>query len=177
MIKLVDIIKESILKTSFKGKNILYHSTYIDKILNIISNNEIEPKTTQKILTKFTSDDSSYNGVSLTRNANLKFGDIQLMLDGDLIKRDFGKKLIPYDHFSQFGSKVKSNNTRSDYNESEEFLIGALNPISKYLLGIRFMFSKEEIEEFKTEEPEIFSLLKQKTENISIYDINFNEVK
>jgi len=162
MIKLVDIIKESILKTSFKGKNILYHSTYIDKILNIISNNEIEPKTTQKILTKFTS---------------LKFGDIQLMLDGDLIKRDFGKKLIPYDHFSQFGSKVKSNNTRSDYNESEEFLIGALNPISKYLLGIRFMFSKEEIEEFKTEEPEIFSLLKQKTENISIYDINFNEVK
>jgi len=177
MIKLINLLKESILKSPFKGKNILYHSTSIDRILKIITNNEIEPKTTQKILTKFNNDSKTYNGVSLTRNVNLKFGDVQLILDGDAIKRDFGKKLIPYDHFSQFGSKTKADSNRSDYNESEEFLIGALKPISKYLLGIRFMFPKEEIEEFKTEEPEIFSSLKEKTKNIPIYDLDFNELK
>ena len=177
MIKLVDLLIESILKSPFKGKNILYHSTSIDRILKIITNNEIEPKTTQKILTKFTNDSKTYNGVSLTRNVNLKFGDVQLILDGNAIKRDFGKKLIPYDYFSQFGSKTKADSNRNHYNESEEFLIGALKPISKYIKGIRFMFPEEEIEEFKTDEPEIFSSLKEKTQNIPIYDLNFTELK
>ena len=48
------LLRESILKSQFKGRNILYHSTFIDKVLKIITDNKIEPRTTQKILTKFT---------------------------------------------------------------------------------------------------------------------------
>lgn len=170
-------LDESILKSPFKGRNVLYHSTFIDRVLTIISNDKIEPKTTQKIVTKFNNESKDYNGVSLTRNVNLNFGDIQLILDGDLIKRDFGKRLVPHDYFAQFGGKTKADNSRSDYNESEEFLIGVLAPISKYLLGIRFTPSSGTIEDFKIDEPEIFSSLKEKIGNIPFYDSNFNQIQ
>lgn len=172
------LLRESILKSPFKGRNILYHSTFIDKVLKIIGDDKIEPKTTQKILTKFNGESKDYNGVSLTRNVNLIFSDIQLILDGDAIKRDFGKRLVPHDYFAQFGTKTKSDNTRSDYNESEEFFIGALVPISKYLLGIRFTpASGTTIEDFKIDEPEIFSLFKEKIGNTPFYDKDFNRIQ
>lgn len=171
------LLRESILKSPFKGRNILYHSTFIDRILNIITDNKIEPKTSQKILTKFNDEGKTYNGISLTRNVNLIFSDIQLILDGDAIKRDFGKRLVPHDYFAQFGSKTKADNARSDYNESEEFFIGALGPISKYLLGIRFTPSNGTIEEFKMSEPEIYSSFKEKIGNIPFYDREFNQIQ
>jgi hypothetical protein len=170
------LLRESILKSQFKGRNILYHSTFIDKVLKIITDNKIEPRTTQKILTKFNGESREFNGVSLTRNINLNFSDIQLILDGDAIKRDFGKRLVPHDYFAQFGTKTKSDSTRSDWNESEEFFIGTLEPISKYLLGIRFTTSSGTIEDFKISEPEIFYQFKEKIGNIPFYDSNFNQI-
>ncbi len=170
-------LTESILKSPFKSKNILYHSTFIDRVMDIISNNKIEPKTTQKILTKFNDEGKIYNGVSLTRNGNLIFSDIQLILDGDAIKRDFGKRLIPHDYFAQFGAKSKADNTRSDYNESEEFFIGVLEPLSKYLLGVRFTAPSGTIEDLKTDEPELFSQFKEKIGNVPFYDYNFNQIR
>ena len=172
------LLRESILKSPFKGRNILYHSTFIDKVLKIIGDGKIEPKTTQKILTKFNGESKDYNGVSLTRNVNLIFSDIQLILDGDAIKRDFGKRLVPHDYFAQFGSKTKADTSRSDYNESEEFFIGTLEPISKYLLGVRFTpASGTTIEDFKIDEPELFSLFKEKLGNIPFYDSNFTQIQ
>ena len=170
-------LTESILNSPFKGRNLLYHSTFISRVMEIITNNKIEAKTTQKILTKFNDESKSYNGVSLTRNVNLIFSDIQLILDGDAIKRDFGKRVIPHDYFAQFGTKTKADNSRSDYNESEEFFIGTLEPISKYLLGIRFTPSSGTIEDFKTGEPELFSEFKEKIGDIPFYDYNFNQIK
>lgn len=170
------LLRESILKSPFKGRNILYHSTFIDKLLNILTDNEIKPKTTQKILTKFNGDSKYYNGVSLTRNVNLVFNDVQLILDGDAIKRDFGKRLVPHDYFAQFGSKTKSDTSRSDYNESEEFFIGTLESISKYLLGIRFALSKETIEDFKMSEPDFFSTFKEKVGDIPLYNKDFERI-
>jgi hypothetical protein len=41
------LLRESILKSQFKGRNILYHSTFIDKVLKIITDNKIEPRTYQ----------------------------------------------------------------------------------------------------------------------------------
>ena len=171
------LLRESILKSPFKGRNVLYHSTFIDRVLKILTDNKIEPKTTQKIQTKFNDEGKVYNGVSLTRNVNLVFSDIQLILDGDLIKRDFGKRLVPHDYYAQFGTKTKADNSRSDWNESEEFFIGTLEPISKYLLGVRFTSASGTIEGFKMEEPEIFSSLKEKLGNTPFYDSDFNQIQ
>lgn len=170
-------LTESILKSPFKGRNILYHSTFIDRILKIITGNKIEPKTTQKIVTKFNSDGKAYKGISLTRNVNLVFSDIQLILDGDLIKRDFGKRLVPHDYYS-YENKTKDNQNRTTFYENEEFLVGVLEPLSKYLLGIRFTPSSgTTIEEFKMDEPEFYSLFKEKIGNIPFYDNDFNQIK
>lgn len=162
-------LSEQILKSPFKGKNILYHSTkgtFFDQILN---SNQIKASTTQKIKTKLNNNNinnngyQQYNGVSLSRDNNFTFGDFQLILDGDLMKRDYGNKLIPFDFYHERGSK---SSNRHGKNESEEFLVGHLNNVKKYLLGIRYrrdIFDVEYLEH-----------LKNRVGNIPLYDKDFN---
>ena len=167
---------ESKLKTNLKGKNILYHTTNIDSAINILNQNTILGSTKQEINTsKF---DDFFNGISFSRNSEFKWNDIQFILDGDLIKRNFGKKLLPLDFikgvYKKFSLKRNLSTQNSSYGkfrkdsngnyfdlakdefendithssnyisaplppQSEEFLIGELDQLRNYLLGIRIM--------------------------------------
>jgi len=165
----------------FRGRNLIYHSSHIDAVMNMLSINKIEARTTQTIKTKFNKEDRKYTGVSFTRNKDVVFGDAQLILDGDLIKRDYGNKLIPYDYY---GGKApsKSSVTRNNYVESEEFLIGPLNGLSKYILGIRDSTDNSKIgsnmiEYLKTHEPDIFNEFKASIGDIPFFDNKFNRIE
>ena len=175
-------LDESILKSPFKGKNILYHSSTISGCINILTDNKIYAATKQTISTKLNPNNPNYNdnsknysGVSLTRDNRLNFNDVQFILDGELIKRDFGKRLVPHDFFKSYGDKGKANNYRTDAYESEEFLIGALEPLSNYLLAIRFT-SLNTLNEFRENDPEGYDMLKEIIANITTYGEDFTQI-
>jgi len=135
------------------GPNILYHATSVDNLYEILEDNQIKPKTGHPITHtggpirskhwKFRREDISsngyLNGVSLTRNIIFarawKSDGVVLVLNGDLIKQNF--RIIPV---SFFGGK------REVANESEEFVIGSIKPLSKYL--IRIEVSQKTIEQY-----------------------------
>lgn len=136
-------IFEYIMKTDLKGKNLLYHSTPFQSAIEILKTNTIYGSTGQDIKTKFSSFNQNYSdasktygGVSLTRNWKFEFGSIQFILNADLLKRDYGKKIVPFDYFSKEGHKSTRQLSKD---ESEEFLLGDLERLSKYLLGIRIV--------------------------------------
>jgi hypothetical protein len=178
-----ELLGESILKSPFKGRNVLYHSSGFGQGIDILTDNRINAATKQTISTKlnpsnpnYNVDSKNYNGVSLTRDNRLNFNNMEFILDGDLIKRNFGNKLVPHDFYKPYGNKTKANNNRSDAYESEEFLIGDLKPLSKYLIAIRFTPRYETLEEFRTNDPEGYDLLKKTIGNIPTYDENFNQI-
>ncbi len=176
------LLRESILKSPFKGRYILYHSTQIDKGISILNDDKILGASKQTIKTSlnpsnpnYNQNSKNYNGVSLTRNISIRFSDMQFILDGNLIKNDYGKKLVPHDYFKQY--KGKSDPNRSDIYESEEFLIGNIEPLSKYLLGIRFVSVYQKLNDFIIDDPEGYEILKQSVGDIPIYDENFKLFK
>ena len=176
-------LDESILKSPFKGRNILYHSSGFGQGIGILTDNRIYAATRQTISTKLNPSNPNYNensknysGVSLTRDNSLNFNDMQFILNGDLIKRDFGNRLVPHDFYKSYGDKTKANTNRTDAYESEEFLIGALEPLSKYLLAIRFIPTYGTLEEFRNNDPEGYDLLKETIGDIPTYDENFNQI-
>lgn len=169
-------LNESKIKSSLKGKNILYHNIRIGDFKSIINNNELKPNTKQEINTR--GKGGEVYGVSLTRDSEFIWASqLQLILDGDLIKRDYGKKLTPLDYLK--GAVPKHNKKRgvyhdhqwsdtisakhvgdklvdvtndvhfNDYEEgerykvapnqyqAEEFLIGGLKNLNKYLIAVR----------------------------------------
>lgn len=164
-------LEESTFKSELKGRNLLFHNVNNYNVLfDILKRNSIEDRTKQEIITS--GGKGEVTGVSLTRDSEFYWGDFQFILDGDLIKRDFGKKLRPFDFIK--GVKPKSHPSRNhwssgkipkkykkndkgfydevgDYEEvvgnhliapsnpqSEEFLIGPIKNLNKYLLGVRF---------------------------------------
>ena len=111
---------------------VLSHGTGPDEAVQIIFQNvllghtahmaQAHVKARAKHIDKF---DDIY-GVSLTRDVNFArkwtSGEgVVLQFDGNLLKRDF--RIIPFDFYQ---------NRR----ESEEFLIGNLKPVNRYLVGI-----------------------------------------
>lgn len=186
------LLRESFLNTPFKGRNMLFHSTLIDSLVNILTTNEIQAKTKQIINTRLNQnvnksydiESKEYRGVSFTRNQNYNYGDVKLILDGDLIKRDYGKNLAPHD-WSRAGasgetSRPKSSPERDNgFNnyEFEEFLVGPLKNVKKYILGIQLIKdTNSTISWLRDEEPELYKSFLDVTINIPIYDINFKPV-
>ena len=144
----LSLLKESILRTNLKGKNVLCHSTPIDKFLGILIDNKIKGLSRQSINHKYSKDNPNYNekqnrffGSCFTRDSELWFNDIQFMLDGDLMKRDFGGDLMPFDFHSDENIH-KADPKRLTY-EKEEFLLGDLYPLDKYLVGMRVVIESE----------------------------------
>jgi len=144
----LSLLKESILRTNLKGKNVLYHSAPIHKFLGILVDNKIKGLSRQTIKHKYSKDNPNYNekqnkffGSCFTRDSELWFNDIQFMLDGDLMKRDFGRDLMPFDFHSDENIH-KADPKRYSY-EKEEFLLGDLYPLDKYLVGIRVVIESE----------------------------------
>ena len=58
------LLNESILRSDFKGKNLLYHSTTIGRGIDILNDNKIYGASKQKILTKLNPNNSNYNNNS-----------------------------------------------------------------------------------------------------------------
>lgn len=173
------LLRENLFKSPFKGQNILFHSTQYDRAINILNDNEIFAATKQTIKTKlnktnpnYNENSKNYNGVSLTRDSKLQFGDVQFILDGDLIKRDYGNKLVPFDFFSSYLNKSSLNRS-----ESEEFLIGPLKNIKKYLLGIRIIRVYQSLRSFYEEDREGYYIFKESIGRIPLFDEKFNEIE
>ena len=179
------LIMEDFLKTPFKGKNILYHSTRWYSLVDILGSGEIKPKTKQVIKTSLNNDNNKsndYYGVSFTRKQNYNYGEVKLILDGDLIKQDYGKKMMPYDWARVKSDKIgpKSKPERSGFigqSEAEEFLVGPLKNVKKYVLGIQLLRDTDlTINSIRDYEPELYKSFKEVAINIPIYDMNFKQV-
>lgn len=99
--------------------NFLYHSTSYETALKILKNNNINGLTIHQ-----TGVDKIIRGVSLTRDLNFakSWDDCIFVLDKEALISKF--KLLPYNAFKS-AKKYRS--------ESEEFLIGNLSNLSKYL--------------------------------------------
>tara|TARA_R110000782_G_scaffold65140_1_gene132658 strand:+ start:149 stop:790 length:642 start_codon:yes stop_codon:yes gene_type:complete len=180
------LLNENFLNTPFKGKNILYHSTFIDNLINILTTNEIQANTQQTIKTSLNKDtNNQYNGVSFTRDHSYDYNEFKLIFDGDLIKRDYGKNIVPHDwarNTSSYDIGPKSAPSRksapTENSESEEFLVGPLKNVKKYLLGIQLLKPTDStMEWFRDDEPELFKSFNDVTTNIPFYDMNFKQLK
>ena len=114
-------IKENLFKTKFKGMNVLYHSTGIMGIQNILKSDFLIGETWNIRLpnnSKLLSDVNKnlfdaerlellnkkmkykIEGISLTRDWFLNYnGSVTLILDKDKLKQKYGRKLQPIDYF------------------------------------------------------------------------------
>ncbi len=118
--------------------NFLYHNTDFIYFLGILEKNEIFGVTKQTITGK------EYKGVSLTRDKNFRYArEFTLILDKDKLKQNY--KIIPFDFWnankpSQF-IKGKGNPERHVQGiELEEFVIGDIKNLNKYLIGVRINY-------------------------------------
>lgn len=168
-----NILQEELVRSSFKGRYILYHSTTIHRSVDILSSNKLWPASSQVIKTKFNPsgndnynhNSKDYNGVSLSRDWKLEFGGVQFILNGDLIKRDYGKLLVPFTFIQNV----------SYLSESEEFLIGGLTNLRKYLLGVRIT-TTEEWQDFRILDKEGYELFIEALGDTPLFDVNFNQL-
>jgi len=112
----------------------LYHATSVFGALGIITADKIADKTEHS----YYSEQDHGVGVSLTRDRRMAshFGDVVFVLDQAKIAHT--KKLVPIDYWGLGGEPelVGVGRRQKNYAEAEEFLIGPLAPLSKYLLGI-----------------------------------------
>lgn len=201
-------LEEAAFNSNLKGRNLLFHSLGQEYVLKeILRGNTIKANTKQEINTSKGGEKNIYSGVSLSRDSEFKWGTYQLILDGDLIRRDFGRKLTPFDFIKGYqpkshpdrnhwtASKTSKKFKKGDKGEyvdvtydskfddssphieapikpqSEEFLIGDLKPLDKYLLGIRVRL------DLTTLEPRYLRNWKENLSglgDIPIYDHKFN---
>jgi len=132
-------INESLLES--KSAN-LYHSTAIRHAIKIIEENYIKDATPHII------NDKTQNGVSLTRDINFaklwKTDYIRVIFCFDQQKLSQRYKILPIDYFSINDIDEAGNDDiiadefrrRDKYAEAEEFVIGAISPVDKYLKAI-----------------------------------------
>lgn len=110
----------------------LYHST--DQLIPILERNIIWDNTGH--INKHT---NLYDhGVSLSRVKDFTFygKDFTLILNQNKLRHKY--KFKPIDFFYRGSGKYKHHKNRNlDEYEHEEFLLGTINPLNKYLLGIR----------------------------------------
>jgi hypothetical protein len=124
-----EYLKESILDRNLRNKNLLYHSTTFNNLLEILNDNVL-----------YGSDMYDY-GIATSRNKNYLFhmndygelksgeGECQLILDRDKIKNNY--RIKPFD-WEEYKS-VKDKN----YHQSEDkILTSKIIDIKKYIIGI-----------------------------------------
>lgn len=152
--------------------NFLYHGTNVYSALSIMQSNTIKAKTLhfidkssvkKKNRDLFTSDNKVL-GVSLSRNIRIavSFADKELngvvfCLNYDNLYRDYGKRIIPIDYFKT--TFIKKNpdfvfdksspyyvGRDNDSGEAEEFVLGNINNVTKYIDVVYltvYMFKEE----------------------------------
>ena len=130
--------------------NTLYHATSVGRLYEILEDDEIKSNTYHPIThtggenrtrnwsirPKDITPNGYMKGVSLTRSktfarmwtskADTDYkGNVILVLNGNLLKRDY--RIIPVDFWNQTSGRRL---------EAEEFVLGSIKPLSKYLIQI-----------------------------------------
>lgn len=111
----------------------LYHASMDAE--DIMESNDILAETEHTINNK------EYYGVSLSRDLRFLlanghiFGEVIFELDQSKLANNY--KIIPFNYFYDSEENNKNNSyRRGDTAEAEEFLIGAISPLDRYLTGI-----------------------------------------
>jgi ribosomal protein S18 acetylase RimI-like enzyme len=115
----------------------VYHATSLEFIKSILDTNtlradthhnehEIYPELKQKAINS----SKTIQGVSLTRDKNFaeEWADVVLVLDLNRIKQNLKVKQVAY----------FADDTANNREESEEFVIGSIKNLNRYLIGIYF---------------------------------------
>lgn len=119
----------------------LYHATTLRNILNILDENRIEAKTTHTLSgvhynyksifpirdksNPHVAQDGKIKGVSLTRSFAFARSWSEIILELDANKLKHNHKIINYSYYQT-----------PNYDEAEEFIIGPINNLDKYLVSI-----------------------------------------
>jgi len=127
------------------GDNFVYHGTNATSASWIIDANAIEGRTAHDPKRLLVRDNGYVAGVSTTRN--IKFAwqwgqEVVFVLDFNRIKQT--NKVIPIDYMSD----SKGGERRRE--ESEEFVVGSLKPLTRYVKAI--YISRAVYEELKEDE-------------------------
>lgn len=124
----------------------LYHATSVWNAERILKENKIKGRSIQRSQTIFGDRDRMMFGVSLTRNFNVGkkyFGDVVFELDQQRLAQRY--KIIPFNYWNsddetllyKTGTARAQSTNRDDLqdrpNEFEEFLVGDIDNLSKYL--------------------------------------------
>jgi ribosomal protein S18 acetylase RimI-like enzyme len=122
---------------------LLYHATNLDSVVHILSGNslradtehlisDINPELRHQMRDKndYGDRDDTVSGVSLTRDKKFAEGwsDVILVIDWNKLKQNHKIKQVSY-----YGDDAGSNRE-----ESEEFVIGSIKNLDRYIAGIYF---------------------------------------
>ena len=121
----------------------LFHATRnINDAMKIIASNSIEGRSEQQFKEKV------LKGVSLTRSKHfaLKWAGSGVVFVLDQAALSHNHKLIPIDFFSLDSDRaqnIKNGNDKyqrrkGSYSEAEEFVVGSINDLNKYLISVSF---------------------------------------
>lgn len=136
-------MKIATLLTEKVRKQNVYHGTPLPTAINIIHADKLSANTTQEMKQGNTINKKIYNGVSTSRDLNVArafssnyqsgwdkpMGWIIFELDYEKIKQT--NKVTPYDYWYN-----EENRAERKYNEIEEFVIGSITPLQKYIVNI-----------------------------------------
>lgn len=124
-----EFLNESILDKNLRNKNLLYHSTSFNNLLEILNDNVL-----------YGSDMYDY-GIATSRNKNYLFymsdygelksgeGECQLILDRDKIKNNY--KIKPFDW-----EEYKSMKDKNYHQSEDKILTSKMVNVKKYIVGI-----------------------------------------
>jgi len=126
----------------------LYHTTEIETATSIIKDDLIKPFTTQSFATK-RNEKISYKfvkGVSLTRSLNFAKafrGEYVIIFEFDQSKLVHNHQIVPFNFFAA-GAEAHGSDSPARFskkednilNEHEEFLVGPIKNVNKYITKI-----------------------------------------
>ena len=123
------------------GSAPLYHATNLESVTSILSKNQLAADTTHAmmyinpVLRGKPEGNKKLAGVSLTRSKAFAedWADVILVLDQEKIRHN--KKLIPINYFND---EPDGSYSAQDREEFEEFVVGAIAPLDKFISGIYF---------------------------------------
>lgn len=124
----------------------LYHGTSWVSAAHIVEGNAIEPRTKHYASTLYASklfhnpvkdDTLVVDGVSLSRDYNIgrRFGNVVFVLDQRTLA--FNHRIIPLDYWSSCNFSKRGAEGGLDSGEAEEFVVGPIKPLDRYLIEIR----------------------------------------
>jgi len=134
--KIIDLLNEG--RDSY-----LYHATALNSAIRIISSNNMSSKTKHIINGK------KVTGISLTRDKNFAFSwnmnglsNVVFVLNQSLLSQN--KKIVPLDYYSTTDEKylrhdlngTEKDRRKKSFAEAEEFVIGSINNLDRYLVSI-----------------------------------------